>query len=303
MVIDRESSIYEQKLLENFIPDNNSRNYLLRFLANSISYANSLDFGNWNVNMDKNGQFIRFNVGQEYCIDIDIDRTLILCQRSLLTNLEKGAYDINFLGYLGKTKIVSKELNETPDCLVKVPGSIGCIIDNGSILKYLENIKDAHRSFISYAIKNTKILTKMKNAHSDGVIEYITATTKKRLSNPIYKINEEEFHQLQEEDLIRAKKLSDLELQNEVDKSAKSARKIDISTSQYIRNPFVAELVKRQAKGICQDCKQPAPFISKQTNEPYLESHHIQSLSDGGLDIIDNVIALCPNCHRKRHYG
>jgi 5-methylcytosine-specific restriction protein A len=26
-------------------------------------------------------------------------------------------------------------------------------------------------------------------------------------------------------------------------------------------------------------------------------------LRDGGSDTINNVIALCPNCHRKRHYG
>ena len=27
----------------------------------------------------------------------------------------------------------------------------------------------------------------------------------------------------------------------------------------------------------------------------------IQWLSEGGLDSIDNCVALCPNCHRKMH--
>jgi 5-methylcytosine-specific restriction protein A len=32
-----------------------------------------------------------------------------------------------------------------------------------------------------------------------------------------------------------------------------------------------------------------------------LEVHHIQWLSNDGDDTIDNIVALCPNCHRKMH--
>ncbi|MSR17052.1 MAG: HNH endonuclease, partial [Methylococcaceae bacterium] len=35
--------------------------------------------------------------------------------------------------------------------------------------------------------------------------------------------------------------------------------------------------------------------------EPYLESHHIEWLANGGADSIENTTALCPNCHRKMH--
>ena len=35
--------------------------------------------------------------------------------------------------------------------------------------------------------------------------------------------------------------------------------------------------------------------------EPYLEAHHVIRLADGGKDTIDNVVAICPNCHRKVH--
>ena len=44
-------------------------------------------------------------------------------------------------------------------------------------------------------------------------------------------------------------------------------------------------------------------FKRKKDNTPYLEVHHKIRLSDGGEDTIDNVVALCPNCHRKAHYG
>ena len=36
---------------------------------------------------------------------------------------------------------------------------------------------------------------------------------------------------------------------------------------------------------------------------PYLEPHHTTRLSDGGVDHPRPVIALCPTCHRKVHYG
>lgn len=31
--------------------------------------------------------------------------------------------------------------------------------------------------------------------------------------------------------------------------------------------------------------------------------HHRRRLADGGEDTVANAIALCPSCHRERHYG
>ena len=35
----------------------------------------------------------------------------------------------------------------------------------------------------------------------------------------------------------------------------------------------------------------------------YLETHHVIPLANDGADSIDNVIALCANCHREGHHG
>ncbi len=75
----------------------------------------------------------------------------------------------------------------------------------------------------------------------------------------------------------------------------------EVTTYQYVRNPKVAAYALLMAKGICHDCKKEGPFISRTTNRPFLEVHHVKTLKDGGSDTIKNVIALCPNCHRKRH--
>ncbi len=63
---------------------------------------------------------------------------------------------------------------------------------------------------------------------------------------------------------------------------------------------YVAEFARRRANGCCQLCGLPAPFRDK-TSEPYLELHHIRSLSQGGHDTVVNCVALCPNCHKKMH--
>lgn len=37
--------------------------------------------------------------------------------------------------------------------------------------------------------------------------------------------------------------------------------------------------------------------------EIFLEVHHIIPLSEGGEDTVANAEALCPNCHREKHFG
>ncbi len=72
--------------------------------------------------------------------------------------------------------------------------------------------------------------------------------------------------------------------------------------SQYNRNDIVKTYVKQRADGKCEGCGEPAPFTSK-TGNPYLHAHHVNELSGGGKDSIENVIALCPNCHYRVHDG
>ena len=82
--------------------------------------------------------------------------------------------------------------------------------------------------------------------------------------------------------------------------SVKESGKREVVSEQYSRNPRVSEVAHRRANGICQLCDQPAPFNDRY-GEPFLETHHIIPLAEDGPDSIENVAALCPNCHRKMH--
>ncbi|PSU67549.1 hypothetical protein C9J20_18755 [Photobacterium phosphoreum] len=85
--------------------------------------------------------------------------------------------------------------------------------------------------------------------------------------------------------------------------SDKTPKKVLRYIEDYARNPNVVAEALYKAKGICEACHQPAPFIKKSNGEPYLEVHHIKPLSQGGEDSLENVQAICPNCHREMHFG
>jgi 5-methylcytosine-specific restriction protein A len=74
------------------------------------------------------------------------------------------------------------------------------------------------------------------------------------------------------------------------------------TTSSYVRDPAVKAWVLKAAKGVCEGCDNPAPFIGND-GLPYLEVHHVMPLASHGSDTTTNAVALCPNCHRRCHYS
>ena len=75
----------------------------------------------------------------------------------------------------------------------------------------------------------------------------------------------------------------------------------EVTTRVYKRSPYVVAEVLLRANGKCQSCRCDAPFL-KEDGTPFLEVHHIEWLSKGGEDSVENAIALCPNCHRQAQY-
>ena len=87
---------------------------------------------------------------------------------------------------------------------------------------------------------------------------------------------------------------------HEIAKSKKPQRIKKITTSERVeRDPIVAKDTKNRANGKCDLCGNDAPFVTE--NGPFLESHHVITIAEGGPDVIYNTVALCPNCHRRIH--
>jgi 5-methylcytosine-specific restriction protein A len=68
------------------------------------------------------------------------------------------------------------------------------------------------------------------------------------------------------------------------------------------RSAAVRAYVLARAKGICEACREPAPF-RRSDGTPYLEPHHTRRVADGGPDHPRWVGAVCPNCHQEVHHG
>ncbi|MBW3164605.1 HNH endonuclease [Ferrimonas balearica] len=82
----------------------------------------------------------------------------------------------------------------------------------------------------------------------------------------------------------------------------KQPNQAQTSTTSYERDPRVKAWILQNAKGQCECCDSPAPFVTA-AGEPFLEVHHLHRLADGGPDTACNAVAICPNCHRALHYA
>ena len=89
-------------------------------------------------------------------------------------------------------------------------------------------------------------------------------------------------------------------LKERAEQAPLKTREVVVQSVLRIRSSDVSAFAKKRANGICDLCRKPAPF-NNPSGEPFLESHHIDWLSNDGKDGIDNVVALCPNCHRQMH--
>ena len=68
-----------------------------------------------------------------------------------------------------------------------------------------------------------------------------------------------------------------------------------------VRNPMVISAVRKRANYCCERCGWQGFEI--ENGDKYVEVHHLKMLAEGGADIPENAVALCPNCHREFHYG
>jgi len=306
-MIDRNSFNDAKMTFEKLIADESKRYVFIDFLSLAIDFSNSLNSSNWNLNLDKDGQFVRLNVGHEYCIQIYKDELLIICDRLTLNPIiDKISIEIVYLGHIKKERVRSDKIDNVPDCLAKTKNSVGCIIKIKLISDNIKLLKQSNFDFIKQGIM-TVMLPKMKEAHSKGAIEYLSYITKRQIPNPIYNLvilpALDNFLEKQQKDEQKARQLSKEQRQNFLINADSKPTKTVTSQTVFNRNLYVVAEVLDRANGVCEKCKKTAPFLRDNDRTPYLEVHHIISLADNGDDTVENTIALCPNCHRQAHYG
>ena len=76
----------------------------------------------------------------------------------------------------------------------------------------------------------------------------------------------------------------------------------------YARNPQTAVNALTLASYKCEIDGNHYTFIRKKNNKPYTEPHHLVPMAfserfDVSLDVEENIVSLCSNCHNLLHYG
>jgi len=123
------------------------------------------------------------------------------------------------------------------------------------------------------------------------------------LLDTLFVLTEKEFNEDFERQIQKSLKDGDEIRRKRLENAPKKPESVQIVQTVFKRNPDVAAEAMKRANGFCEACGKPAPFISASKGIPYLEIHHKVFLADGGEDTVDNAVALCPNCHRKMHFG
>jgi 5-methylcytosine-specific restriction endonuclease McrA len=123
---------------------------------------------------------------------------------------------------------------------------------------------------------------------------------------PLPEITASEFSDYQsqvQQNIERSRATDPVNRRKRLAEAASKPKRMTVQTTVYSRNADVIQEALERAEGVYEGCNAPAPFIRASDGTPYLEVHHKVQLSKGGDDTVENAIALCPNCHRKMHFG
>lgn len=76
----------------------------------------------------------------------------------------------------------------------------------------------------------------------------------------------------------------------------------------YNRSLYEAQLAKQKSDWLCEIDNNHTTFLNSVDGKPFMEAHHLipmayQDEFEYSIDFADNIVSLCPNCHRKIHYA
>lgn len=84
------------------------------------------------------------------------------------------------------------------------------------------------------------------------------------------------------------------------------------SAQSVKRNPRIGAMVIKSSDFKCQYNPSHETFVSNKNTKPYMEAHHLIPVNKTmkywkeqaiNIDCEENVVSLCPNCHRAVHHG
>lgn len=113
--------------------------------------------------------------------------------------------------------------------------------------------------------------------------------------------NEIEQHEIEKNVEISSEETNKQELYERLIECANDKSEIiTINGKTYKRHNYLMTLIKKYRGYKCQFC---STTILKANGGYYIEACHIKPKAKGGKDSLDNILILCPNCHKLFDYG
>lgn len=80
----------------------------------------------------------------------------------------------------------------------------------------------------------------------------------------------------------------------------------DGESDKWERDEYKSKQCLKNAEYKCEIDSDHISFTSKSTKNNYVEAHHLIPLNhqdkfEYSLDVLGNLVSLCPNCHKKIH--
>lgn len=114
----------------------------------------------------------------------------------------------------------------------------------------------------------------------------------------------------------RIDEISEEHINEEIAEGASSIKPVEAKRSEvgrkYKVNPLLGKIAIKQAGYCCQNNPEHETFISQKTKKKYMEAHHLIPIKyqsemwnkySINIDCTENILSLCPTCHRAFHYG
>lgn len=184
---------------------------------------------------------------------------------------------------------------------------------------------DRRNGFIAI---NTMYETKMDTFLQENLSEFINSelTNENRYKEFLYEIQNFEINLIDEdvavivsednEDIIEDVEYTENVLLQSYDgrtQANEEPQVIQACNKDIVRrDPALGAIAINNSGYQCENEIEHQTFISKRTKKAYMEAHHLIPISQSqymwkkkhkNIDCIENIVSLCPTCHRAIHHG
>ncbi len=183
---------------------------------------------------------------------------------------------------------------------------------NNFILKYdfeelhEQLLRDVDYSYFLYTPQNFNI-----NLIDVPAVEDIERASQVVIPVSSYIDNEDETKYIEEVDSIKETNINENVGDGAYKIEPVAISKFDVGR-RFRTNPLLGKIAIKKAYYSCEKDYRHETFISKKTKQKYMEAHHLipvccqKEVWDKyhiNIDCVENLVSLCPTCHKAIHYG